>query len=126
MKRLAMFAASGLMAMLPSVGSARPHFFFGFNFPAPFFAASYFAPPVYCPPPVVCSAPPAVYSAPPVTYAAPPVTYVAAPVVYAPAPVYTYYTYSYPAYGYFHRYAFDNRAPARYGGVTYYYGGYHR
>jgi hypothetical protein len=119
MKRLAMLAASGLMAGLPSVASARPHFFVGFNLAAPFFAASYFAPPVYCPPPVA-------YSAPPVVCSAPPVTYVAPPVVYAPAPVYTYYTYSYPAYDYFHRYTYDHRAPVRYGGVTYHYGGYRR
>jgi hypothetical protein len=111
MKRLAMFAASGLMAMLPSVASARPGFFFGWNFAAPLFAAApYFAPPVYV--------------APPVTYVSPPVTYAAPPIVYAPPPVYSYYTYGYPAYGYYHRYAYVNRAPVRYG--VRYYGGYRR
>ncbi len=117
MKRLAMFAASGLMAMLPSVASARPSFFFGFSFPAPFFAVPYLAPPV-------CYAPPVTYVAPPVTYVPPPVVYAAPPVVYAPTPAYMYYTYSYPSYRYYHRYA--SPAPVRYGGVTYYYGGYHR
>ncbi len=113
MKRLAMLAASGLMATLPSVASARPHFFFGFNFAAPLFAAPYFAPPV------ACVAPPVVYSAPPVTYAAP-------PIVYVPAPTYSYYTSSYPAYGYYHRYSSIRPARAVHGGVTYYYGGYRR
>jgi hypothetical protein len=119
MKRLAILAASGLMATLPSVASARPHFFFGFNFAAPLFAASYFAPPVAYSAPVACAAPAVVYSAPPVTY-------VASPVVYAPAPTYSYYTYSYPAYGYYHRYSYVRPARAVYGGVTYYYGGYRR
>jgi hypothetical protein len=113
MKRLAMLAASGLMATLPSVASARPHFFFGFNFVAPLFAASYFAPPV-------------AYVAPPVVYSAPPVTYVAPPIVHAPTPAYSYYTYSYPAYGYYHRYNYIRPARAVYGGVTYYYGGNRR
>jgi hypothetical protein len=107
MKRLAMLAVSGLMAALPSVASARPHFFFGFNFAAPLFA------------------PPVAYVAPPVVCAAPPVLYVAPPVVVAPAPVYSYYTYSYPAYGYYHHY-YSYPARAAHGGVTHYYGGYRR
>ncbi|MGD0462287.1 MAG: hypothetical protein ABSB74_07340 [Tepidisphaeraceae bacterium] len=119
MKRLAMLGASGLMALLPSVASARPHFFFGFDFASPLFAGAYFAPPT-------CYAPAATYVSPPVVYTAPPVTYALPPVVYAPAPAYTYYAYSYPAYGYYHRYMHVNPAPVRYGGVTYYYGGYRR
>jgi hypothetical protein len=51
---------------------------------------------------------------------------VAAPVVYAPAPVYSYYTYSYPAYGFYHRYDYVRPARPVYGGATHYYGGYRR
>ncbi|MGD0541434.1 MAG: hypothetical protein ABSB33_07945 [Tepidisphaeraceae bacterium] len=119
MKRLAMYGASGLMALLPSIASARPHFFFGFDFCAPLFAGPYFAPPA-------CYAPAATYVSPPVVYTAPPVTYVAGPVVYAPVPAYSYYAYGYPAYGYYHRYAYVNRAPVCFGGARYYYGGYRR
>jgi hypothetical protein len=94
MKRIAMIAASGLMALLPSVASARPHFFFGF--PVPPFLPAFFAPPVVVAPDVTVAAP-AVCPAPAVT--------VAPPVVYAPAPVpvFSYYT-SYPTPYYHHVY----------------------
>jgi hypothetical protein len=118
MKRLAMFAATGLIALVPSIASARPHFFFAFPLPFPFFAP----PPVVIAPPVVvaaqpCDPAPVVVSAPacdpaPVYVSAPvcdpaPV-YVAPPtVIYAPAPVYRYYDYHYycgPRYGYHYGY----------------------
>src|SRR5579872_4342898 len=114
MKRLAMFAATGLIALVPSIASARPHFFFGFPVPFPFFAPV----PVVVAPPVVCPAPaPVVVSAPcdpaPVVVSAPvcdpaPVYVAPAPtVIYAPAPVYRYYDYHYyygPRWGYHYGY----------------------
>lgn len=121
MKRVAMLAASGLMAMLPSVASERPHFFFGFNFGLPLFAPAFFASRAYFAPTGVVS-PPTVSVAPPTVYVSPPAAYVAPPVVYAPAPAFTYYTYSYPRSHYYYRYSYV-RPPVRYyGGVTYYYG----
>ncbi len=73
MKRLALLAASGLVSMLPSIASARPHFFF-FGPPIP---VPVIAPPVFVPPPVVVVAPP-VFA---------PAVVEPAPVVCDPAPV---------------------------------------
>ena len=86
MKRLATLVASGLIAGLPAVASARPIFFFGFRFP-------WFIPaPVVVPPPVVVAPAPLLAPAPVV-------------VTYAPAPVYTYvYTYPGPRYIYYYHY----------------------
>ena len=47
MKRLALFAAAGLISMLPSIASARPFFFWGFHFgpPVPVVVAPILPPP---------------------------------------------------------------------------------
>jgi hypothetical protein len=117
MKRLAILGAVALLGALPSVASARSHFFFGFRVGVPLFVdrgycgyGPYYYGPRYtyiaAPPAVVYSAPaPVVYGPPAVVYSAPP-----APVVVpAPAPSTTYYYYgSSPATTYY--------------GETYYYG----
>jgi hypothetical protein len=91
MKRLALFAAAGLISMLPSIASARPFFFWGFRFgpPVPVVVAP------ILPPPAVFVAPPAVVAPAPVVVAGP--TVVCAP----PQPVYYYHAYD---YGYRHPY----------------------
>ena len=96
MKRLALFAATGLLAFLPSVASAGTHFFFGFGFPIP---VPFFAPRIaYVAPAPVCVAPP-VYIAPAACRLRSVASRLPAPgpVVYAPPPV-VCYSYSYPRY----------------------------
>jgi hypothetical protein len=93
MKRLAMIAAGGLISMLPSIASARPHFFFGIHFPifAPVPIVVEPAPVVVAPAPAPVCEPAPVYQAPvyqePV-YQPAPDPCAPAPVVVAPAPVY--------------------------------------
>ncbi|HEX4053912.1 MAG TPA: hypothetical protein VHX86_06575 [Tepidisphaeraceae bacterium] len=107
MKRLAMLAASGLMAILPSIASARPHFFWGFHFGLPLFAPALFAGPAYFAPTVTVS---------------PPVVTVAPPIAYAPAPAFTYYyPYNYLRSHYYHRYSYVRPAVRYHRGVPYYY-----
>jgi hypothetical protein len=91
MKRIALFAAAGMISMLPSIASARPFFFWGFHFgpPVPVVVAP------ILPPPAVFVAPPAVVAPVPVVVAAPVV------VCAAPQPVYYYRAYD---YGYRHPY----------------------
>jgi hypothetical protein len=91
MKKIAMIAAGGLIAMLPSFASART--FFGFRFGWPIVPA----PAVIFPAPVVVAPVPVPIAPAPVVVIAPP-----APVVIAPAPVYCppapyfYFHYTYP------------------------------
>jgi hypothetical protein len=93
MKRLATLVASGLIAGLPAVASARPNFFFGIRFPWLFPVPVIVAPPVVVPPaPVVVTPVPVPVPAPVV-------------ITYAPAPVYSYvYTYPGPRYIYYYHY----------------------
>jgi hypothetical protein len=93
MKRIALLAASGLISMLPSIASARPHFFF-FAPPVPI---PVIAPPVFVPPPIVGDAPVVVAPAP----------FIAAPVFCAPAPVVVdAYPHWYYGYGPRHEYGY--------------------
>jgi hypothetical protein len=111
MKRFGLFAAAGLLMMLPSIASAGPRFFFGFGFPIP-------VPAFYAAPVVTYVAPaPVVYTAPaPVVVAPAPVVVAPASVVVAPAPVVAYYNYG-PRY-YYRGYC----APVYYRGSYCYYG----
>lgn len=94
MKRLTMLAAAGLISLLPSIASARPHFFFAFGLPVPMFAP-------FIPPP-----PPVLFAPPPVVVAAAPVPVCAAPeVYYAPAPFFVDYGYYHPRFYYRHDFA---------------------
>lgn len=106
MKRLAMLAASGLMAVLPSIASARPHFCWGFHFGLPLFAPALFAGPAYFAPTVTVS-PPVATVAPPSVYVSPPAVYVAPPIAYVPTPAFTYYyPYNYARSHYYYRYSY--------------------
>src|ERR1700728_2958402 len=102
MKRIAMFAAVGLISMLPAIASARPVFFGGFHYGWPVAAVRW-----YAPAPIVVAAPAVVLAPVPVVVPAP------SPVVAycAPAPVYRY-EYAYPAPRFFFHYTY---APGHWG-----------
>src|SRR5208282_2982494 len=101
MKRLALFAAAGMISMLPSIASARPFFFWGFRFGAPV--------PVVVP----ILPPPAVFVAPPAVVAPAPAVVAAAPVVCGPVyPAYYYHPGS--DYGYRHAYFYHPWGYAHY------------
>jgi hypothetical protein len=116
MKRLAMLAAGGLIAMLPNIASARPHFFFGFNFPVPPIPFAVFAPPPVCVTPVVVAPQVVVADQPCVTpeVVAPAPVCVAPTVVYVPAPTWRYSYYYAPHYYYHYTYPAPVRGYGRY------------
>ena len=67
MKRLALFAAAGIISMLPSIASARPFFFWRFHFGVPVVAPAIPVPAVAAPA-VTVSAPAFAYAPRPAAY----------------------------------------------------------